>query len=193
MINMLTVTVRGAGVQGVNGDYDLEGVYNRRPFFSHVDPVFGEQYYLYATLNGWMIVSSRAFPSPGDVAFYQCHFKHDMDRLLPPARPVWFCSARVTLGMRELLKPAPDTIKFKWRVEPHEGAIHLAALISTTEMAEDRRPDGKAISPRNKDQPVCAHFLAQVRGCPLKSSECEYLHVRKARETALAAWLLLRT
>jgi hypothetical protein len=192
-MNTLAVCVRGAGVEGVNGMYSCDGMYNQRPLFKHIDEVMGETYYLYRTKTGWMIVTSTSFPSLSDVPFYQCDLKRDMDSLLPPSTKQWRCCTRDSFGIRELLKPPPFEFELSWMMEPHTAAMRLAAVMTSTEMGADKRKSGKATSPRNaasRQTPICVRYVSQASGCELCSAECEFLHLARARETALALMLL---
>jgi hypothetical protein len=182
-MNTLIVWVRGAGVDGVNGMYECDRLYNNRPLFVHHDEVLGETYYMHRTHNGWMIVSSTSFRCKTDVPFYHCRSTEPVDLFIPPPSQAWECCARKTEGMRALLAPPPTSVTYAWMAPALLSMTKLASWILEEEEREDAvRADKEA----KRDQTekgrngVCPSWT-MAGACTKRQSGCDKTHPLQTR------------
>lgn len=182
-MNSVIVWVRGAGVEGVNGMYQCERLFNNRPLFAHTDEVLGETYYLCRTFRGWMIVSSTSFPAKCDVQFYHCKSLEPLYTYLPPPETEWECAPRKAEGIRDLLHPSPTSVTYAW-MTPTTVSIHkFATWILAAEASDDEQRVEKEVQRDHalrSVKGVCPSWLASG-ACTRRADGCDKAHPPKLR------------
>lgn len=139
----LRYVVSGAGVDSVNGEYEVRGFYNGALLFVLDNQEHGVTHYLFCTSprlkvsksSVWMICSSTEFPDEEhDVKFYTCTSTF-LDGMLP-THAGWMACARESRGLAQLMQPPPSICG----LVRSTGCVDvLTRAVLEAEMAEDAR------------------------------------------------------